>query len=40
MSDVMALVRHDRPGESVQLVLRRGSATLTMIARLTSLITP
>jgi S1-C subfamily serine protease len=40
MSDVMALVRHDRPGEAVELVLRRGSETLTMIARLTSLITP
>jgi S1-C subfamily serine protease len=40
MNDVMALVRHDRPGESVVLGLRRGSAKLTMIARLTSLVTP
>jgi putative serine protease PepD len=39
MSDVMALVRHDRPGESVVLGLRRGTAKLTMIARLTGLVT-
>jgi putative serine protease PepD len=40
MSDVMALVRHDRPGESIVLGLRRGAAKLTMMARLTSLVTP
>jgi S1-C subfamily serine protease len=40
MSDVMALVRHDRPGESVVLRLRRGTEKLTMIARLTGLVTP
>jgi putative serine protease PepD len=40
MSEVMALVRHDRPGESVELGLRRGKAKLTMLARLTSLVTP
>ncbi len=40
MSDVMALVRHDRPGDSIVLGLRRGAETLTMMARLTSLVTP
>jgi S1-C subfamily serine protease len=40
MSDVMALVRHDRPGESIVLGLRRGAAKLTTMARLTSLVTP
>jgi S1-C subfamily serine protease len=40
MSDVTALVRHEQPGESVTLGLRRGVAKLTMLARLTSLVTP
>ena len=40
MSDVMALVRHDRPGESIVLGLRRGTESLTMLAQLTSLVTP
>jgi S1-C subfamily serine protease len=40
MSDVMALVRHDRPGDSIVLGLRRGAEALTMMARLTSLVTP
>jgi S1-C subfamily serine protease len=40
MSDVMALVRNDRPGESIVLGLRRGKALLTMMAQLTSLVTP
>ena len=39
MSQLMALVRHDRPGQTVEIELRRGSATLTMHATLTSTIT-
>ncbi len=40
MSDVMALVRHDRPGETIELGLRRGGSVLTMLAQLTGLVTP
>jgi S1-C subfamily serine protease len=39
MSQLMALVRHDRPGQTVAIELRRGSARLTMHATLTSTIT-
>ncbi len=40
MNDVMALVRHDRPGQPVELELQRGSNRLRMVATLTAMITP
>lgn len=40
MSQLMALVRHDRPGQTVELALRRGAAKLKMNATLTTIITP
>jgi len=40
MSQLMALVRHDRPGQTVELALRRGAAKLKMLATLTSMVTP
>jgi S1-C subfamily serine protease len=40
MSQLMALVRHDRPGQTVELKLRRGATRLKMLARLASTITP
>jgi S1-C subfamily serine protease len=40
MSDVMALVRHAGPGESIVLGLRRGAEQLQMLAQLTSVVTP
>jgi putative serine protease PepD len=40
MTDVVALVRHDRPGESIVLGLRRGTERLKVLAQLTSLVTP
>jgi S1-C subfamily serine protease len=40
MSQLMALVRHDQPGQTVELALRRGSAKLKMLATLTSTVTP
>jgi putative serine protease PepD len=40
MSQLMALVRHDRPGQTVEIALRRGSAKLKMLATLTSTVTP
>ena len=39
MSQLMALVRHDHPGQTVEIALRRGSAKLTMVATLTSTVT-
>jgi S1-C subfamily serine protease len=39
MSQLMALVRHDQPGQTVELALRRGSAKLKMLATLTSTVT-
>ena len=39
MSQLMALVRHDSPGQTVELALRRGSSKLKMLATLTSTIT-
>jgi putative serine protease PepD len=40
MSQLMALVRHDRPGQIVELALRRGSTKLKMLATLASTVTP
>jgi len=37
MDDVMAVVRHDRPGQSVDLVLQRGAATVQLRVTLTSM---
>jgi putative serine protease PepD len=39
MSQLMALVRHDSPGQTVELALRRGSAKLKMLATLASTVT-
>jgi len=39
MRQLMALVRHDSPGQTVVLALRRGSAKLNMLATLTSTVT-
>ncbi len=38
MDDVMAVVRHDRPGQPVELTLERGSATLKVRVTLTGMI--
>jgi S1-C subfamily serine protease len=40
MDDVMARVRHDQPGQPVEIALHRGTRTLTVSARLTAMITP
>jgi len=40
MDDVMARVRHDQPGQPVEIAVHRGTRTLTMSARLTAMITP
>jgi len=39
MSQLMALVRHDSPGQTVELALRRGSVKLKMLATLASTVT-
>jgi S1-C subfamily serine protease len=40
MDDVMAFVRHDRPGQGVQLTLQRGKTSMKVRVTLTSMITP
>ena len=40
MDDVMALVRHDRPGQPVDLTLERGTRSMNVRVTLTSMITP
>ncbi len=40
MDDVMAVVRHDRPGQPVDVVLERGMTTLQLRVTLTSMVTP
>ena len=40
MEDVMALIRHDSPGQPVAVAVRRGSRTLTMSATLTDMVSP
>jgi putative serine protease PepD len=40
MDDVMALVRHDQPGQPVVVELQRGTRTITVSAKLTSMISP
>ena len=39
MEQLMALVRHDSPGQPITVELRRGTHTLTMQATLTSMVT-
>ena len=38
MDDVMAVVRHDHPGQAVELALERGSLVLKLRVKLTSMI--
>ena len=38
MDDVMAVVRHDRPGQPVELALERGATALKVRVTLTSMI--
>jgi S1-C subfamily serine protease len=38
MDDVMAVVRHDRPGQAVELTLERGSSTVRVRVTLTGMI--
>ena len=40
MDDVMAFVRHDRPGQPVDLTLERGTRSMKVRVTLTSMITP
>jgi len=40
MDDVMAFVRHDRPGQPVELTLERGTRSMKVRVTLTSMITP
>jgi S1-C subfamily serine protease len=40
MDDVMAFVRHDRPGQPVELTLERGKTSVKVRVTLTSMITP
>ena len=40
MDDVMARVRHDQPGQPVEIAVQRGSRNLTVSARLAAMIIP
>ena len=40
MDDVMALVRHDRPGDSVPVEVERGSRSIRVTTRLAGMVTP
>jgi S1-C subfamily serine protease len=40
MDDVMALVRHDHPGQPVRIEIQRGSHDLEVSATLTSMVSP